>query len=895
MSSQGIRAGRAFIEFGGDNSPLIKVLDSSAAKLRTFGFSVAALGAGLFGTGSAALGGLFALAASAADVGDTLGDISDRTGLATDEIGFLRATADDAGSSFEQLESGLRKFERTAVAAGKGSKEAVATLQEYGITAAEVSGLSPFELLLKGADAIEGIRDPVQKAVAAMELFGKSGASLIPVLAGGASAVIKAKEQYAALGLAIGDAAAKQASFFDPLVKTIGRQFGSLRNVIGSAAADVFAPFVAAAIPALASTIRFVEKNKTLVGLVVVAGGAVAGLGAGILALGVGLYVASIAAAGLSAALSVITAPARIVLGALAGVVNIAVGLATGIVSFGVGILSAAASMVTFAASTAVALFNLLAFNTAGIGTGVIATALTLATSTLTIFTTAIGGAVTLIGTLITIVGSISAAFIAVAGVAIPAIFSIAAAVVSIGATLASAVIGTLVTVYTPLLGFIAAMEIALVTALSTVVFAISPALGSILLAITSSFGLIVPLAALAVAGLAVVLIAKLVSSAGDVANSIGSVFSSIGSAIAAPFRALGNFVVDVFATIGRAANTAFSFIASAAATGFDLLKQGALGLKNVVASVFASMVVIAKNAWASIRTLGVQVFKALSESAGNFKAIFGGSFSGIRDAVKAGDLELAGKVALAGFAVGFAQVKLALLEAFKDLPTSLASFVDVVFDGLADLASGFADIGNSIVKSFSIAFAKTKVEFARFIYSLSVQLENVGVAIAEAILSIPGLSFLFKPAVALVEALHNFRGTAVSNLAQAGRDLTAAENQPDTFNADAIIEKLEKVRRAAKEKLKDLKPSDALFAKYKLELDDATKNLDALRAKAKSAAEDAKRAAIIDLKVKSTLAFGGDILFALRGTEATEAEKQTGLLRKIEENTRDDNDGIDQ
>jgi hypothetical protein len=64
--------------------------------------------------------------------------------------------------------------------AAGGGKEAVQALSSIGLSAADFQGLSSSEQFTLIANAINGITDPAQRAAAAVAIFGKSGADLLP-------------------------------------------------------------------------------------------------------------------------------------------------------------------------------------------------------------------------------------------------------------------------------------------------------------------------------------------------------------------------------------------------------------------------------------------------------------------------------------------------------------------------------------------------------------------------------------------------------------------------------------------------------------------------------------------------------------------------------------------
>ena len=85
----------------------------------------------------------------------------------------------------------MQKF---LVEAAQGSKGAGDTLSKLGLRLSDLGRLSPdqqFELL---ADRISKIQDPAIRAATAMEVFGKTGTSLLPLMQDGAKGIEALKQ-----------------------------------------------------------------------------------------------------------------------------------------------------------------------------------------------------------------------------------------------------------------------------------------------------------------------------------------------------------------------------------------------------------------------------------------------------------------------------------------------------------------------------------------------------------------------------------------------------------------------------------------------------------------------------------------------------------------------------
>jgi len=204
----------------------------STAKSKLSGLAdearAAAGGVGALGAAFGVLGGVAAGAISvsalkgAVDMLDMLDDLSEKTGIATESLSALRYAGEVVGTPIEALATGVRKLSLNMAAAAGGGKEQAAAFQAIGVAFKNLDGS------LRGSDAVLGdiaskfasFRDGPEKAALAVELFGKAGADMIPLLNKGASGIADLRTEAERLGVVFsGDLAANAAEFNDNLKK----------------------------------------------------------------------------------------------------------------------------------------------------------------------------------------------------------------------------------------------------------------------------------------------------------------------------------------------------------------------------------------------------------------------------------------------------------------------------------------------------------------------------------------------------------------------------------------------------------------------------------------------------------------------------------------------------
>ena len=137
---------------------------------------------------AAGVAGLAALGKRAIDTADNLYDLSQRTGVAVPILSKFGAAAADSGSSVDEVAKAMGRLARGVVDPASKANEA---LRSIGISSTDASGKikGMDQIMLEVADRFAKMPDGAQKTALAMELFGKSGANLIPMLNEGRNAL----------------------------------------------------------------------------------------------------------------------------------------------------------------------------------------------------------------------------------------------------------------------------------------------------------------------------------------------------------------------------------------------------------------------------------------------------------------------------------------------------------------------------------------------------------------------------------------------------------------------------------------------------------------------------------------------------------------------------------
>jgi hypothetical protein len=158
-------------------------LDAAAAKAFSFsGLTAITVSA------TAAAAALVGAVKSAADYGDQLDNMSQRTGVAVEELAKLQYAAKLSDTSSEALGKGIGNLSKLMVAAAGGAEESSKLFEKFGINLRNADGTirGTSDVLYDLADVFATMPDGPQKTALAMEFFGKKlGTELIPLLNAG--------------------------------------------------------------------------------------------------------------------------------------------------------------------------------------------------------------------------------------------------------------------------------------------------------------------------------------------------------------------------------------------------------------------------------------------------------------------------------------------------------------------------------------------------------------------------------------------------------------------------------------------------------------------------------------------------------------------------------------
>lgn len=251
-STSGLKAG---VKDAGDS---FKKLSGDVSGLRSSMKTLVAIqGAQLFGSIASAVGNAarsFAgMAQGQSETIDKTSKLSRQLGMTYGELAGLALAGDLAGVSMETIGKAATKSDVAFVKAAQGSKVAQAAFAGIGLSVDQLQNKSPAERFQMIADAIAGLPSAAERARAAVALFGKGGAELLPLFEGGAGSIAAAVEEANRFGLALTN---EQGMAVENMNDAFTRAYASIQGVVQQVVA-----YLAPAIQSVADTFTTLIGN----------------------------------------------------------------------------------------------------------------------------------------------------------------------------------------------------------------------------------------------------------------------------------------------------------------------------------------------------------------------------------------------------------------------------------------------------------------------------------------------------------------------------------------------------------------------------------------------------------------------------------------------------------
>lgn len=210
-------------EFAAGAARVQAMSQQMAKRLAVIGTAVSIVGAGV----ATAL-------RSAINTADDMGEMAQKLGVPVESLTALKHAAKILGVEFEGLQAGLLKLSR-------GMADSPEKFEKLGISVRDAKGeLRPTaDVLRELADRFQAMPDGAEKTALAMDVFGKSGAAMIPMLNAGSQGITALMEEARKMGLVISQETADSAGRFNENLDKLKASAEGLALVVAAQLAPV--------------------------------------------------------------------------------------------------------------------------------------------------------------------------------------------------------------------------------------------------------------------------------------------------------------------------------------------------------------------------------------------------------------------------------------------------------------------------------------------------------------------------------------------------------------------------------------------------------------------------------------------------------------------------------
>ncbi len=214
------------VVLGADTAALEKGLKDAQGSLAKFGAGVDKAGIAIGAAMVGAFGVIGMAVKGALDEADKIGKMAQSFGVPVEELSRLKHAADLSDVSLEELGKSVGRLSKNMMeVAGGATGPATQAFKALGIAVTNTDGTlkSSTEVMTTLAGKFEGMEDGAGKTAIAMSLFGKAGASMIPMLNAGSAGLRDMMTEADALGIVISTKTAKAAEGFNDNLTRLGR------------------------------------------------------------------------------------------------------------------------------------------------------------------------------------------------------------------------------------------------------------------------------------------------------------------------------------------------------------------------------------------------------------------------------------------------------------------------------------------------------------------------------------------------------------------------------------------------------------------------------------------------------------------------------------------------
>lgn len=223
-----------------DNKEFQKGIKDSESSGKTFGQKIAG-GAKVAGKALVAMGSAVMVAGAALakltlgsiKTTDEIGKESQKLNMSTDAYQKWALAMKMSGTDISVLTMGMKTFTSVLDGAATGQAEQILLMNRLGMSYSDFEGLSVEETFKKAIEALQGMEEGAEKTQLAVDLFGRSGQELLPLLNDEVGSIDELFQQFEDLGLIIDNETVKAGESLDDQITLLTEKVKMLGTSIG--------------------------------------------------------------------------------------------------------------------------------------------------------------------------------------------------------------------------------------------------------------------------------------------------------------------------------------------------------------------------------------------------------------------------------------------------------------------------------------------------------------------------------------------------------------------------------------------------------------------------------------------------------------------------------------
>jgi hypothetical protein len=235
MATIGKLAVQITADASGLKSGLTDAEKTVSAKADAISASVGRIGAAFAGLGVVAA--LKNMTVEAINTADAFDEMAEKTGIGVEKLSSLAYAAKINGASVDDLGTAIRALSNRMAESVDPASQAAQMFNGLGVSTREADGSlrGVDDVMMDLAGVFATMRDGAAKSALAMDIFSRSGLSMIPVLNKGKDGLRDLRIEAERMGAVISTDMAKQAAEFNENIDRLGTLSGTLGKTIANA------------------------------------------------------------------------------------------------------------------------------------------------------------------------------------------------------------------------------------------------------------------------------------------------------------------------------------------------------------------------------------------------------------------------------------------------------------------------------------------------------------------------------------------------------------------------------------------------------------------------------------------------------------------------------------